>query len=292
MAFAVTPAFARRPAPKPSPTPTAIPTAAPLTAEERVARLRAQIAAMARDAPGRLGVTIVDTSLGTHVAIHGDDAFPLASTGKLAIALTAFRRADQHRFNLDDRVSITSTYWRLIRAMLVENDNTASDFVLRTVGGPSAVQGVLDRLGFRGFSIRKTEAELASDTRAGRTFARGGDNAATPDAVAALLQGITEQRMLHEDSTYEMMTMLEAARTSPNRLRAGLPSGTVLAHASGTSATIDGVTDATDDAGVFTLPDGRRIVVVVFLSASPADSTTRDAILAHVARAAYEAFGP
>ncbi|MBD5653788.1 MAG: serine hydrolase [Candidatus Eremiobacteraeota bacterium] len=286
VALAATPAFARRPAPKPSPTPTptAIPTPPPLTSEARIDRLRARIEDISRAAPGRLGVTIVDTSLGTHVAVRGSEAFPLATTYRIAVALTAFRRVDQHRFELSDRTLVTSsgfsiTYWELVRAMLVGSDRTASDAVLRAVGGPSAVQGVLDRLGFRGFSMGKSQ---------------GGnlDRTATPDAVAALLQGIAEQRLLHEDSTYELLTMLENVRASPSRLRAGLPPHAKLADAAGASATIGGVTDATNDAGVFTLPDGRRIVIVALLNGSSADSATRDATLAQVAAAAYAAFGP
>jgi hypothetical protein len=52
------------------------------------------------------------------------------------------------------------------------------------------------------------------------------------------------------------------------------------------------VTDATNDAGILTLPDGRRIVIVALLSAARGDAAERDAVLAGVARAAYDAFGP
>jgi beta-lactamase class A len=313
-AFAAAPAFARRPTSKASPTPSPVstPAATPLSAEARVERLRTRVAEIAHAAPGRLGVTIVDIMLGTHIAVRGGEAFPLASTYKLTIALTAFRRADQHRFDLDARTLVTAAdlrdysaiaemhpqgnaslaNWELVRAMLVDSDNTASDLVLHAIGGPSAVQGVLDRLNFRGFAIRKTEADMAADARAGRTFARGGDNAGTPDAVAALLEGLVSQRLLFEDSTYELLGMLGEARTGAARLRAGLPPDAKLAHKTGTSATLDGVTDATNDAGVLTLPDGRRIVIVALLNASPAPSAAREATLADVARAAYEAYGP
>ena len=291
----------------------ATPAPTPLSHEARVERLRARVAEIARAAPGRLGITIVDLALGTHVAIRGDEAFPLASTVKLAIALTAFRQADQHRFDLDSHTLVTAadlrggasdiaaahprggvwlTNWQLVRAMLVDSDNTASDVVLRSVGGPLAVQGVLDRLGFRGFIIRKSEADMATDARAGRSFARGGDNVGTPDVVAALLEGIVTQRLMREDGTYEMIGMLEASTLGAGRLRAGLPGDVRLAHKTGTSDAFDGMTDATNDAGVMTLPDGRRIVIVALLAGSSADGATRDATLADVARAAYDAFGP
>jgi beta-lactamase class A len=75
-------------------------------------------------------------------------------------------------------------------------------------------------------------------------------------------------------------------------LRAGLPPNVPLAHKTGTGNTFGGVADATNDAGVITFPDGRRIVVVAFLYASRADDATRDATLAAVAHAVYDAYAP
>jgi beta-lactamase class A len=51
---------------------------------------------------------------------------------------------------------------------------------------------------------------------------------------------------------------------------------------------VDGVTAATNDVGVVTLPDGQRVAVAVFVSGSPADEATRERAIADVALAAYE----
>jgi len=306
--LAAAPALARRHPPRPTPTPA--PT--PLPLEARVELLRAQISEIGRIAPGRLGVALVDTSHGARVSLRGAEEFPLASTCKLAVALVAFRRVDQHRLDLDKRVvvkaadlragseiaashprgGVSLTYWELVRAMLVDGDDTASDLVLRTLGGPRAVQSVLDRLGIAGFRIRKSEAQLAAGARRGRAFAGGGDNAGSPEGVAALLVGIAAHRLLLEDSTDEMLAMLAASGGGAARLRAGLPDGVTFAHLSGASRVSGGVAGATNDAGIVTLPDGRRIVIVAFLAESNADGAARDAILARVASAAYDAFAP
>ncbi|HEU4587122.1 MAG TPA: hypothetical protein VFS11_00635 [Gemmatimonadales bacterium] len=50
-----------------------------------------------------------------------------------------------------------------------------------------------------------------------------------------------------------------------------------------------GLTAATNDIGIITLPDGRHPAVAVFLVDSRADDATRDAIIAGVTEAAWRA---
>ena len=310
----VTPAAARRrPAPTPSPVPTPVATETPLAEAIRLERLPGRLNAIAQDAPGTLGIAVVDIVRGTHISVRGDRMFPLASVFKLAVAVAAYRLADQRKLDLDARVVVTGAdlrrgaspiadahprgnasyaMWQLIRAMLVDSDNTACDIVLRAAGGPVAVDGVMRRLGIAGLAIRKSEADLYADARANRTFARGGDNGGTPDAVASLLTAIAMQRAALLDSTQTLLLELGDVRTAPDAFLAGLPASAHLAHKTGRSETIDGVTDATNDAGILTLPDGRRVVIVALLNASHADDATRAATLANVARVVYEAYAP
>jgi beta-lactamase class A len=63
-----------------------------------------------------------------------------------------------------------------------------------------------------------------------------------------------------------------------------------VAHKTGTDATRNGLTRATNDVGIVTLPDGRHLAVAVFVKDSTADETTRDRAIAGVARAAYDAW--
>lgn len=79
-------------------------------------------------------------------------------------------------------------------------------------------------------------------------------------------------------------------RTGPNRLRGRLPEGTAVAHKTGSSRTVDGVTAATNDLGIVSLPDGQRLAVAVFVTDSPADDAVRERVIADVARAAYDAW--
>jgi beta-lactamase class A len=47
---------------------------------------------------------------------------------------------------------------------------------------------------------------------------------------------------------------------------------------------------ATNDIGIITLPNGTRLAVVVFVSDSAANDDTRDAIIARLAKAAWDRY--
>ena len=297
--FAFAPVAAGAKRHPPSPVPILVPLASPtpLSDVERVARLRARVDELGRIDRGHLGIAIVDLFGDTHVSLRGADPVALGGIEKLAIGFAAYRLVDQQRLRLEDRVTVTATdlrgapspiaalhphgdvsytYWELIRAMLVTGDNTASSVVLRRIGGPAAVQGILDRLGLRGI-------RMSSD-------ADGRNGSATPDTVAALLAGIVEHRLLFLDTASEFYDALSHAETEPARLRSGLGAAVTLASMSGTAAGSGSTTAATNDAGIVTFPYGRRVIVAVFLAGSDADAATRDAAIADVARAVDEAF--
>lgn len=99
----------------------------------------------------------------------------------------------------------------------------------------------------------------------------GGDSLSTP----------SRQLLLH------WMT----ASTSPKRIQAKLPAGTIVAHKTGTSNTnAQGLTAATNDVGIVTLPDGSHLIIVVFVSDSIADQATREGVIADISLAGYEYF--
>ena len=81
-------------------------------------------------------------------------------------------------------------------------------------------------------------------------------------------------------------------RTTPRgnqRIGGRLPVGTVVFHKPGTSDTERGFTPATNDIGLITLPDGRRLAIAVFVTDSTADDAKRDSVIARIVRAAYDA---
>ena len=69
-----------------------------------------------------------------------------------------------------------------------------------------------------------------------------------------------------------------------------LAAGTVVAHKTGTSGTQNGITAATNDIGIVTLPSGKHLAIAVFVSDSTADEASREGMIAKVAKAVWEKF--
>lgn len=258
---------------------------------------------------GTLGVVVWD--LGTNVLVqnNAEQPFPMASTFKLAVAYAAYASVDRGIMRLDSRVAvergdlvrgvspIAEAYDRtthvysvrdLLSRMLVDSDNTAADVLYRVVGGADAINAALHNAGFDAIVIRTNEAGNAANERAGKTFASGADNAGSPAAIALFLSALVNGRILSASSRSAFLDELARVKTGPDRLRAGLPANVRLRHKTGTSATIGGVVDATNDVGIATV-NGRDVVIVAMLEGAAGTAAQRDAILADVARAATDA---
>ena len=292
--------------------------ASPQTETQRLQAVVGAAAAHARATLGaRFGIAVWDVKTGARAGAYADRGFPLASAFKLPLAMTVLERVDAGRLALDRRVtvmpqdlvtyasSVADDYAKgtrafalsdLITRMVRDSDNTAADTLYRIVGGASAIDGALAKAGIRGIAIRTDEAGLHRDFVAGRSFARGGDNAATPDAYAALLKKLavfTDPRTgpLSPSSADLLFDALSRSQTGIHRLRAGLPPKTTLAHKTGTSGRYpNGAVDAANDAGVAFLGGGARpVIIVAFLNGARGTDDQNDAAIATLARAVAQA---
>jgi beta-lactamase class A len=170
----------------------------------------------------------------------------------------------------------------LLRLSVEESDGTASDVLLRLLGGKAKAQAYLSSLGVEGIRIATSEAEMGRDDQAQyRSWA-------SPHAAVAWLSALQQGKGLRPGSRALLLGWMRATKTVPTRLKGRLPAGTEVAHKTGSSGSRDGVSAATNDIGIITLPDGRHLAVAVFLRDSKADDAARDAAIAKVARAAWD----
>lgn len=270
--------------------------------EKKVGELRNQIEQIASAARGRVGVAAVILETGESVSFNPREHFPMQSVYKLPIGMTVLRDVDAGKIKLEEPLRIEKSDFlkgsrilppekypngaavkiiELLQFMISESDNTASDVLLKRVGGAEAVMGYLSESGINEIVVANTEKEMSEDATAQYR------NWASPDAAVNLLKFFYEGKGLSKENRDLLMKFLIDTQTGPKRLKGELPAGTVVAHKTGTSGTKEGITAATNDIGIMTMPDGRHLAIAVFVADSPADEATREAVIAKITRAIY-----
>jgi beta-lactamase class A len=251
------------------------------------------------------GVGALHIESGDAVYLNRDGQFPMMSVYKLPIAMAALRLVDERKISLDQEIIVTKEDFvrpgfhspirnvnpggtvmqlnELLRFSISESDGTASDVILDAAGGPHTIQAYLDSIGVgEGIKVVNSEKEISQDWE---TQYR---NWATPEATIELLRRIqTREAKLSEMTTQRLLTLMTDSETGRRRLRAGLPKEAELAHKTGTGGTKDGITGATNDVGIITLPNGRHIAIAVYIKNSKADMWARENLMSKVAELVY-----
>lgn len=263
-----------------------------------------QIAGIAGNIKAKTGVYAYNFKTGETVSFNGDKPFPMQSVYKFPIAMAVLDKVDKGKFNLDEIIHIDKSEYLpinghspirdkfpagadlslsdIIKYNIEESDGTACDVLLRLLGGTKNASEYVLRLGLTGIEIATTEmVQVTFDTIQYR-------NHSTPEAMTHLLKIFYTEKKLSESSTALLLKYMIESAPGANRIKGLLPDGTVVAHKTGTSGTINGLTRATNDAGIITLPDGNHMAITVFVSDTYANLKDRELTIAEIARAVYE----
>jgi len=248
--------------------------------------------------------------------------FDAIDRGRLTLAdPVRVRRQDMSVFNqpiqkrLVDGVYST-TIDDLLGYAIAQSDNAANDILVRQLGGSSVVRRWLvvhHVVGVRpGPEERILQSEIAGVTwrpeysfgeafwtarnaiapkvRASRLQAYLADpqDGATPDGVVEGLCRLAQGRLLSPASTHRMLQILQNTTTGPARLKAGLGTGWLIAHKTGTGQDLGDLSTGYNDVGLLTAPDGRTYAVAVMIASTRAPIPVRQALMADVARAVVQ----
>jgi beta-lactamase class A len=296
------------PQPAPAASPSAIPT--PTPSPQRIdTELQTELAEIAKAANGRVGVGAVLVETGDTAYLDRTGQYPMQSVYKLPIAMAVLKMLDEGKVRIDQEISITPddfvrpgfhspirnanpqgtvlTLAEILRYSMSESDGTASDVLLDLAGGPSAVMSYLSGIGISGLIVADSEKSISKDWE---TQYR---NWSTPEASINLLRAIHERRAgLSEPTTTLLLKVMTETETGDRRMKRQLPEGASLAHKTGTGGTEGGITGATNDIGIITLPDGRHILLAIYVSNSPASGPVREKVISDIARAVVAKWSP
>ncbi|QCI94003.1 serine hydrolase [Novosphingobium sp. EMRT-2] len=273
--------------------------------DQRDIIIQQQIAAIASQSRGRIGVAAMDLDGGGQIFLNGDMPFPMASTAKIAVAATFLEGVEQGRFRLDQRFPMmlsvperagarspiapvragpVMTAQELMELMITRSNNQATDGLIAAIGGISPVNQWLTRKGIVGQRLDHTMATLVRDDgKVNPATVIDTRTSSTPRAMLALLAAIDRGGALNPESRAVLLDTMTRTSTGRNRIRAGLPEGTLVAHKTGTLAGV------TDDVGIVRLPDGRHLAMVVFV-AGPEGHAVQSTLIAQVARVLYDGY--
>jgi beta-lactamase class A len=267
--------------------------------------LQQQIAQLAKQAQGNVGVACSLPGTNLNCDLNPNQHQPMQSTFKLPLGMFVLHEVEQGKLSLNQPIRFLpsdiypGTYSplqdmypkagvdvplkQLVELTVGRSDNVAADILLRITGGPPALQKYLESLGLKGFQVQDSERTLHDDERLQyRDYAE-------PAAFVRLLRRLADNSPLNPEHTKFILDIMTTSPSGPKRLRGLLPEYTVVAHKTGTSGYDQGIAAATNDVGLITLPDGRRLALAVLITDAHADEAAVEHTIAAIAKACYEA---
>jgi beta-lactamase class A len=255
-------------------------------------RFEKSIAQIASRVDGVLGVTILDLATGDQFSVHGKTVFTQASAIKLPILVELMRQVEAGEQRLDDEITLVASditpgsgvlqqltpgkvklsLRDVATLMVIVSDNTATNMIIDRVG-MAKVTSEMARLGLSSTKLQR-KMQDASARKENR------ENLSTPEEQAHLLQLLYKGEILGAKSREEIDRILSIPK--PGRIRTLLPSGTKVAHKTGT---LSGVTV---DVGIVYLAN--RPFIVSAMGNWLTDASAADKAISEIALTAYRYF--
>ena len=250
-----------------------------------------------------VAVAFRDLQTGRELLINPNVSFHAASTMKVPVMLEVYRQAREGKLSLEERLPVknefksiadgstfsvspaddseltlykkvggTETVRELMRLMITESSNLATDIIIERVS-PARVMDLMRRMGARDIKVLRGVED-------GKAFERGLNNTTTARDLLVLLRAIAEGRAVSREASKEMTDILLEQKFNGG-IPAGLPAGVRVAHKTGS------ITKIEHDAGIVFLKD-RKPYVLVVLVRGIADEKRAHKLIADISRAVYE----
>lgn len=295
--------------------------------------LAKQINAIEKKSNTIIGITAIFIEKDKIVTHNGNKRFFMASTIKLPIALAFLRRVDEKKDSLNrvikldfnnsvpgsgslhhifEKKRISMSSQQILKYMLTDSDNSASDAILQAVNGPEYVTKLMYTLGFKNILINRSILEMFMDTNhvdhsflekprtvyswqkifnsvplkqkvlAWQRFEKDIRDSTTPDDMANLLVKLYKKQALSESSTKFLIDTMGQCRTGRSRLKGLLPANVKVAHKTGTWAIGEqnylkypgsrNLFRFASDVGIITLPNNKGHIAIAVYVKSKAAS--------------------
>jgi beta-lactamase class A len=259
------------PPPAPTPPPKSYSTLIP--AGQQLTWLKGRLSSIRKTYPSlSTGLLFVDLETGDYVDFNSDKVYPTASVIKLPILIAFLQDVDAGKINLNETWTMTNdvivggsgefqdspvntkfTAQNVIDKMITISDNTATNMVIKRMGGIKYVNQRFAQLGLPNTRLRDWLPDL------------DGTNTTTLKELAQILAMLDRQSILSRNSQANAFDILRRVKNR-KLLAAGLGAGATIAHKTGYIGTMLG------DAGIIEMPNGKRYIGAVIVESDRADS--------------------
>jgi len=262
---------------------------------------------MVKSYPATIGLAITNLQNGDTISVNGGLHLPMQSVYKFHLALAILHQVDEGKIQLNQQILIKKSdlkpdTWsplrdkypnggvkiplaELLSFTVSQSDNNGCDILFGIAGGPARVNAYIHQLGIKEINIAATENEMHQDWKVQFT------NWTTAGAAADLLRLFYAKQLLSKTSQDFLWKIMTDSPSGPQKIKGLLPSGTAVAHKTGYSgADKKGLTAATNDIGIVSLPNGKHFAIAVFVSMTNADVKASDMMISELSRAAWDYF--
>ena len=235
------------------------------------------------------GVFIYDIQTGNYVSINGEKQFPAASIIKVPILLQLFRTIETDSNDLHSIIEMTP-YFRaegsgylqykpdkskfeieeLAQLMIRMSDNSATNMILAEIGGMHELNASLRNWGFNKTYMQNWLPDIY------------GTNLTTPKDMATILYNADNADFLSLENRAKIVEIMSKVKNR-SLLCQGLPDGVGIYHKTGDIGEMLG------DAGVVSMPNGERYIIVTMVKRNWNDYSARQ-LINSISSVTYNAF--
>ncbi len=263
-------------------------------AQQHVKRtsIHKELAGLEASSGGRIGIFAINIGNNTRLEYRARERFPLQSTFKIIGVAAILKQSMSDSNLLTQKMTYTKqdvvewspiTQKRLVSGMslselcaatIMYSDNTAINLIMKKLGGPSAVTAFARSIGDDTFQLDSWEPELNSNPNNSR-------DTSTPKAMGNSLRQLALGNALASPQREQLQHWLKANTTGASKIRAGVPTGWIVADKTGAG----GAYGVTNDIAILWPPKAAPIIMAIyFVTKDKNDTKHYDDVIASASR--------
>ena len=269
--------------------------------------LRIKFRTLTKSISADIGIAVLGLENRDTISLNAQRHYPMQSVYKFPLAMAVLHEVDKRSITLDQKIHISKkdllpgthspmrdrypdgdvdlSLAEILSYTVSQSDNNGCDVLFRLLGGTKKVDDYIHGLGVKEIAIAATEEEMHQGWNVQFT------NWSTPTAMIQLLDIFYNRKVLSKTTSDFLWKIMFETSTGPDRIKGLLPPGTIVGHKTGLSDTDEhGITAATNDVGIVTLPNGKHYAIVVFVSNAQADKSIREKVIAQISKASWDYF--